>query len=208
MPLPVIADHFRTITGFQNIPAGRPFSVCMDFAAITPASIEDEDVGEALGRAWLAVFAADRGTSTFSTGIYDGLECTGITVYDLTGDKAPYFTGPLAGIVGNSALPPLPPDLAIVCSKRTGTRGRRGRGRFYMGGWCQNVVDEDGFVDTVVDIQAAFQDNLLVLEDLTPEPIASMVVISQVEVPTGTPYPVTSLTVDNHWDVQRRRGLA
>lgn len=108
------------------------------------------------------------------------------------------FTVGSAGSLGTGTVPP---QVALLVRKNTGSGGRRGRGRFYVPGLVETDVDENGVVQGP-DV-AAWQDAMdafyaqLVVDDIPPHLLHS----DDVE----PPYLITSFTVDALTATQRRR---
>lgn len=211
MPLPVIADHFRTISEFTSQASGKPWTVCMDYdgSGVT-VDLTDEDVAFAMLGGWQAFFAQVIGAVSVEDQFFTGTSLDQVTVYDLTADKAPYVLTTTPSVQGDG-ISALPADVAICISKRTATRGRRGRGRIYLGGLATaSLTPATGFI-AFADILSLGANNHLL--NLIVGPIGSeedlpMCVISQAVTPAGISYPVDTLTVDNSFDTQRRRGVA
>lgn len=207
VPLPIIENGFRTVTTFSNIASGRPWSTCFDYKAREAPVSDAEDIAEAMETAWAGFFAAPYQTETMKLRIMPAVSLQNIVVYDLSSDSAAFETGPIPTIIGTESLTAaLPPDVAICVSKRTATRGRRGRGRSYLGGWSSVVSTPTGAIIAPEAIAAAANNNFLTLVGIGAAEIADLVVISQAADPLGVTYPVTTLTVDANFDTQRRRG--
>jgi len=60
-----------------------------------------------------------------------------VTAYDLRSDGAPVYVTTAAPVQGVEASPVLPIQDAFVCTLRTFTRGRSGRGRLYFAGFTE-----------------------------------------------------------------------
>lgn len=108
---------------------------------------------------------------------------------------------------GGDATEVMPYQLAIVASWKTGFSGRSFRGRTYLGGITQQY--NDGGAVTAAGV-AALQITMQTLIDQV-EAVATqqLVVVSKYSggAPraAGVTTPITSVTIDNVWDTQRRR---
>lgn len=125
-----------------------------------------------------------------------------LTVYSYldTSGKATHVAEADLGHVGTSSSGSLPNQCSLVCSLRTATAGRRGRGRVYLP--CNDTVMSSGQVASgnvgqLATWMAAFLTS--VNGDLGDQHV---VVLSQV---SGTAHPITSVVVDSKIDIQRRR---
>lgn len=107
--------------------------------------------------------------------------------------------GPAGGSSGNYA----PLQTACACSHRTGYSGRKGRGRMFVGGLAQTVLDSYGqftstFVNNMVAYQGAFLE-ALALEGSAPY-------LRPALIPNGTQWAVIDeVRVGSVPDTQRRR---
>jgi hypothetical protein len=112
---------------------------------------------------------------------------------------------------GANATDPLPAQDALALTLYTATRGRRYRGRFFMGGFTEGENDATGhaLASMVTDLTAQFQ---AVITGLVGTGV-SLVVASygrpDAANPSGwTPFAtdVTSFVINSKWDTIRRRG--
>lgn len=206
--LPSIPDTFRTISRFTNVSGGRPWSVTMDYQRPAAGAGSAADLAQAIADGWEALFAGIIGSLTWADYFADGVDLQEVVCYFLEGDSAPSTATPSTPVVG-AGTEAMAPDLALVVSKRTGTRGRSGRGRVYLGGLDNRWMSLDGSglygLSVTQAMQTAFSNEFLSLSGATGGPY-DMVVISQATVPTGTALPVEQLLIDRNPDVQRRRG--
>lgn len=129
-------------------------------------------------------------------------------VYVGTGDPMGDLTAifvedqPMAGSIDCA-----PQNCAFLVHKLTNRAGRRGKGRFYLPGIPESVVDNAGgvasaFQGTMNTALAAFLADIAALPDLT-----GMVLIHNegVTAVPAAPTPVTQLVVDRMIATQRRR---
>lgn len=101
---------------------------------------------------------------------------------------------------GGSSSAPMPPNVAIALSWRTGLTGRSNRGRTFLPGIGEDKVDGGGIiVASFVTALVSAGEGLLVALGLDDIPL---VVASR---KNGTGTAVTTCTVDNIVDTQRRR---
>lgn len=110
-------------------------------------------------------------------------------------------TGPASFTGGDS----LPVNCAFLVRKVTGLGGRRNRGRMYLPGCNDNLVDTLGTLTSggVTSLQAAcdaFRTALLATAE-----IDDLVVLHTATIPAVTPTVITSLAIDPRIATQRRR---
>lgn len=209
MALPQIPNAFRTYSRFSNVPGGRPWSVVLDYtnedALGSAANLAATLVGQ-----WVAFFTdIITGTDSVEDYFHSSVKLQEVIVYDLGNTSAPAvesgFVTPPGGV---STQQPLPPDIAMVVSKRTEVRGRSGRGRTYLGGLVTfgMAAGTGQFRSSIAGgMQAAYAANLVSFSDLTPAQY-DLGVISQATNPSGELRKVANVLVDVNADVQRRRG--
>lgn len=81
---------------------------------------------------------------------------------------APYVVLEGAGVESGTAVAAVyaPPAVAISCTKRTNIAGKRFRGRFYLPGVPETLVEEDGAlsVSYLADVQTALDALMVALE--------------------------------------------
>lgn len=209
MPLPFLPDHFRCIAEFTNVSSGTPWTITCDYKTDVADTGSAFALADAFGDALIAFAATAVGGSTIAAQMPTSIDLTQVTCYDLGSDDAPFVQSFGVAYGSNAVAAGLPPDLAIVISKRTASRGRSGRGRFYFAGWSAAALDAggSGLVASVLSTSIVTGANAQLLEITAAAQGYSMAVISQVG---GIPISrgVTNLTSDRHWDVQRRRGQA
>lgn len=82
-----------------------------------------------------------------------------IYLVDLTSQTGPTYTLSVANDPGGPRTGDSTPNSVALCvSFRTGSRGRSGRGRNYVGGWAESSVNGNSFVASDVDaVVAAYQ---------------------------------------------------
>lgn len=212
MPLPVITNGFRTRSVFSNVVAGRPWSTGMDFLCSTGGGDAQALADELIVR-WNLFFITTSGGTAPQTLFRTEINLQSVEVYELDGSTAPATATPV-GVVGgtNASSAGMPPDLAVVVSKRTAQRGARGRGRSYLAGFAGSILStvDQGFIAN--GAAAALENNWVSQFDSVTAggQTYDQVVIGRIGVgsPIQAAFPITNYSVDNSFDVQRRRGLA
>ena len=115
------------------------------------------ETSEVIGAAVLAQFIANFqtlfGSGTFIT------SSRATRVYPTPG--IPAVTPVVGQIEGTVQSDSLPPDVALVCTKRSKTPGKSGRGRMYLTGLPESVVQLDLLENAVADDWATACANLL-----------------------------------------------
>lgn len=126
-----------------------------------------------------------------------------VEVLDLSSDTAPSYDVINAQIVGDNAGDPMPSNLALVATHRTGKRGRSYRGRTFLGGFAEATNGADG------KASSAAQTNVInaftvMRTSLAAIPSGGFVqaVVSRKE---ATWTRVISTACDGVWDHQDRR---
>lgn len=110
-------------------------------------------------------------------------------------------------IVGTDGSALLPPGTALVVSLHTGLGGKSGRGRVYLGGFCESVnaageIDAPSLSTVLTEFQAlvtALNDDghgLAVVSKFHDKAPRAGALVT----------PVTTITIDSIWDRQARRG--
>lgn len=211
MPLPVVADTYRIVCEFSGGASSKNWSTHFDYEADTPGSTA-ADLWAAFEPAFMA-FEAYTPLST-SEEVRDAFttdtDWLSATVFPLDGSSVGVVNTPAVSAFGTaSSAQTLPPDLAVVASLRTTERGPRGRGRQY---WQANaaVINSNGLVLTWFRTNLAvglFTELLAIAGSLANY---NLVVVGRQSPGSSTHVarPVVNIAVDQHFDVQRRRGLA
>lgn len=208
MALPVVTNAFRAFLSFEAPSAGsKPFSTHIDYVKTTGS-----DVMTALGVA-IALNAAitDFITGTYSAGTMgdaftDDTQLDAIDVYDLGSTTAAGTLTTGLATWGDGGTDALPPDVALVMSHRTATRGRSGRGRSYLAGFTEQTNIGGQPTETLTDALELNWQLAFLHIDYTATDGLDQVVISQAVTP-NVAREVTSIQTDRHWDTQRRRGI-
>lgn len=117
----------------------------------------------------------------------------------LTGQQQALRESPSA-LVGTSASGSLPPVVSLVCSLRTATANRTGRGRFYLPQPATNVLELDGNLSAAAQTDVA--DALEAAWTTAVGAGEAPVVYSRTERATR---PITSFNVGDVMDIQTRR---
>lgn len=217
MALPSLDDHYRAITRFTNVPGGRPFTVSIDFVDLDKLGNLAPQLAEGLLENWGGWFASivGGGVTPLSDYIMPTVAVSSVLVYDLgSADEGAERTPstPIVGTAGGTDRA-MPPDIAVVVSKRSGFRGRAGSGRFYMGGWAEQIMDgASGLLEPTFTqgLEQISNDSFLgapgTFTDADLNGIRAAI-ISQKEGLPDISRVVQTFTVDTHVDVQRRRGI-
>lgn len=108
------------------------------------------------------------------------------------------------GVQGSLTGAPLPNDVAVVITWKTGKLGRRGRGRTYIAGWTPQSLGGTGGGDAAV-LPAAHVSQLSTAAGTfkADDPAAMLAVFSKLD---HQAYNVLDGYVNDSWDTQRRRG--
>lgn len=104
----------------------------------------------------------------------------------------------LSGTVDPAVTPPLPGDVAVVCSLETNLANRRGRGRFYMPAPATDTVTNDGRLTTAA--RDTFHQGFVAAWNAIA--FATLLVASRANNSTET---VTAVACGDLFDTQRRR---
>lgn len=110
---------------------------------------------------------------------------------------------------GLNVSEPLPPSIALLLSPRTGTAGRKGRGRCYLPFWNEDQNAGSGS-PTAGAIAAGINFGAIMFAPITVTNGGSVATLTPVIVSrTGilTQIPVTSVLTRIQWATQRRRSL-
>lgn len=124
---------------------------------------------------------------------------------DLRTDTSPSWDGAWGAIVGTDSTNAMPSNIAVVASHKTGLRGKSYNGRTYLNGFSETANDASGKVATAyrTQFQTMFTDMRTNLALVAGGPVEQAVVSRKLLVAT----PVTSSTIDTHWDHQDRRKM-
>lgn len=143
--------------------------------------------------------------------ISDQYSLTGVSLYvGQDGGPPAVFFGTDTAVVGGDAGLPLPQNCAALVRKRTGAAGRRGRGRMYLPGVRENVVNAIGVMDStyVTAWQTSIDGWFDLLNGVPAGSVAYPPVILHRSEGIGEeppPTPVTALVLDDVIATQRRR---
>jgi len=209
--MPSIANAWRTRSVFSNVGSGKVWTTGQDYRFTGTSAGVAGELATLVNNAWVAWFQTIvTGTTPIQSYMRSEVKLVEVQVYDLGAD------GAVSSQAGNAAAKGLvttttavPPDLAIVISKRTATRGAKGRGRCYISGWATNALDSSGsgYIASVLHpvvasaYSAAFKDVAV-----GGASYKAVVISQQPSIGLDKHYDITSFSADNHWDVQRRRG--
>lgn len=196
MPLPIITDTIRTaVEGTAS--NGHKFASILHFrktgvltfagaiAILDPILLSHINTGVAGGQSQ-RVFAPT--TSTIDQFRYtplDGSSATTIISHPLT---------------GGDTSDPLPSSVALVVTTRTALRGRSHRGRYYQGPWgeAQNGAGGRPLSTTVTQLANQWAGLLTALTGTGVSLVVASYLLSSAQ-------NVTTCTIDQRWDTQRRR---
>ena len=174
-----------------------------------------QDIANKIVEEWTSVIDDAQGTgSVLNNRLRSDLEYQSVNTYSLspaglaTEQAEALFPD---GIGGSSPADPLPPDVAIVASLRTGLPGRSKRGRLYLGGFVTPACVAGGRVETnlaatIGQALASFGSDMK-MTSLTGVDRLNWTVLSRT---TTSTQKITQVRVGNIFDTQRRRdnGLA
>jgi len=105
-----------------------------------------------------ADFAEDTWNTNIKPLLHAGTTLREIVVTELSAESSFQITNP-SGAVGTRAGTPLPNNIALVVSFRTGLTGRSRRGRVYHSGVVEADVTENSFNNTqAFEIRTAYED--------------------------------------------------
>lgn len=165
--------------------------------AVTSGTVTDPDVDDAAAAlgAWLGSSGV---LHLFSpTVTFQGIKATDITA---AGGYQTYFN--MANVAGEATGNSLPGGVACCVSLHTSHGGRSGRGRIYHYGMTAPMLDtaDGSLIDTTSlgAIHNGYNDLVSAFDTVS----AKLAVASR---KLGIAFPVTSVTVDNKIDSQRRR---
>lgn len=201
MPLPIIANTVRVAiegkleqgTAWANIIHCRNTTGAPSLASISTLLDEVDKLytGPSYG-----------GGATF----WSGSTTNGCVLDTISGTVLDGVTATVVKTVnqaGANTADPLPAGVALVITHRTGTRGRRFRGRTYIGGLGEDFNTATGFPDaTAIGLYVSqWTQFRTALAAINWEFVVASYVAS---VATS----VVSSTADARWDSQRRRNYA
>ena len=124
-------------------------------------------------------------------------------VTDLTTVNGLEVIPSMPAITGKRVEAPMPNNVALCVSHRTGVRGRNGRGRTYVGGVERSLVSANTFDQTWVNqVLAAFDEMRLAAIAVDVVPVVLSTVEDGAPRPVAIPFTVTTylatdLTVDS-----------
>jgi hypothetical protein len=136
--------------------------------------------------------------------VYRTVDTYELNAAGLATDQAQRVFGATAA--GTNTGFPLPPEVALVASLKTGLPGRSKRGRLYTGGFSSPALASGGLV--LLSVQTAIANGLRVfgtalkMQDSTAIDQMNWVVLSRALTQVNK---ITEIRVGNVWDVQRRR---
>jgi hypothetical protein len=160
------------------------------------------------GAAWTALAAFLSSTTNL----------TNVSMRDLRAFNQPVISSNLPQVLGTSASPTLPSEVALAATFRTALVGPGNRGRMYVPGWATNALATGNVVAPAA--MTALQNWLntiptaLAAQGYTfclrqPSRVGYTGETGKIHAarPAGTLPIITQTVRDNHWDSQRRRGL-
>lgn len=187
----IIPDTFgHVIVSFVG--TGVPTGAAMTFGI---ANVADQTVNAALSDVVNSLT-----TSTLFTNM-----SSSVATKDVTLKLGPNEDGPMAvqpmSIGGSSAAAAVAPNTAFLLKKQTAQGGRKHRGRMFLPGVAETVVDQGGLV-TPVEVTAISTDCAALLTALTANQVPMVLLHNDIGTP---PTVVTSLFCDSKVATQRRR---
>lgn len=208
MGTPLLIDGYRALLLWSAQPGGRPWSTKFDYVQNTgaaPAPVEEvaEQVAGTFSNLWTT------GGTSLRNNFATGTSLQGVRVYRLTNPLTGVEIPPPSAVAGGQAAV-LPAEVAVVASLRTNFLGRRFRGRQFWGG-----LSSAGPITTTGQVSQTFRDQLTTLVEgmgfiATDDwSIVHSIISGQgldIARPPGLATPITSVTVDQFPDTQRRRG--
>lgn len=166
----------------------------------------DDGTGEASPNRMFDSFADNvLGNLSVNTGLYF------VTVYvGQDGGPPVVYESDLASQQGGAGGSPLPPNCAFLVRKRTSVSGRRGRGRMYLPGVPEALVNPAGYLSTEAaeDLQAGVDNWYAELTGVPPGTSAYPPVVLHRSEGAGAepvPTPITLFQVETQIATQRRR---
>lgn len=133
--------------------------------------------------------------------------CASMTLSEVRVKYGPNETGPsgvaTVGEAGDAGGVSVPPNCAVLIQKVTALGGRAGRGRMYMPGFPESLVDSSGALDTSFEstIQGVWTAFLGQLNSSDLEPVLLHAEGSPITLPT----PIIELVIAPQIATQRRR---
>jgi len=169
-----------------------------------------QEIAEKIVTEWTSVIQDAQGTgSTIAVRLRNDMQYVSVNTYSLgpsglaTGQAEALF-GP--GVGGSSAADPLPPDVAVVASLRTGLPGRSKRGRLYLGGFVSPALAPGGRLElnlrnTIGQALATFGNDMKMAPTAGNDRL-NWTVLSRT---TTSTQKITLVRVGDIFDTQRRR---
>lgn len=211
MAAPVLAGVYRNIISIADpiTRAGR-YSWSLDtiFTSGPGPGGEQADMAAAVAGLVDSMFNTGFTANPLNAFMHDQIPTTGhqVETFELTGPNAPSAIEPFT-IDTNSGFNGLPAEVALCVTKRTAGRGRRFRGRLYFGSMHINLSSGAGGRPPT-SIRNALVDNFNgYFIETEPGGITAVVSSSALDGAPATASAVTSFTVSDSWDSQRRRGF-
>jgi hypothetical protein len=200
MPGPYIANLLRHVVRYTDSQFGDAYNT---FHTINAGALSIS----AANAAFITEFSTFWGTGAVTANqvrqyVYQGVDPITVRTTDMSVAGGAFVETPLVLNPGNEAQR-YPPDLAIVISWQTGFSGGSKRGRTYIPGLAPSAADPStGRIATacVNGLQVAATGLRVQLLAAT----IPLVVYSRIG--AGAATTITGSAVNNHWDVQRRRG--
>lgn len=211
MAAPVLPGVYRNIISISDpiTRAGRySWSIDTTFSDGPGPGGEQATMAAAVAGVVDQMFNVGFTTNPLNVYMHDQVPITGhqVETFELTGPNAPSAIEPFT-IDANSGFNGLPAEVALCVTKRTAGRGRRFRGRLYFGSMHINLSSGAGGRPPS-SIRNALADNFdgFFIND-APGAFRAVVSSSALDGAPATASAVTSFTVSDSWDSQRRRGF-
>lgn len=195
-------------------------------ALVIPNSLQVTVIGEILGQPWANVYgvtcedpflleqsvADEIGAcfrdfyEAFGTTFHTSWSADECIVADLRTASSPAYDAAFLDVTGSNSGNPMPSNLAICATHRTGLRGKSFRGRTYLCGWCEDSNSAAG------ELESTFQTSVVTLFDALRADLAAVsTAVFQLAVLSRTllvATPITETDCDGAWDHQDRRKTA
>jgi hypothetical protein len=197
MPLPVIADVIRVAAEF-NMSNGH-VAACIHH--IRKSGALSYAAAIAIADPIIAAFWTNHtvGSPGFCYYLHNGASFQRLRYTPLDGSSATTIINHVQA--GAAAADALPENVALAVTLYTALRGRRNRGRMYLGGFTEgNSSGASPNAGMLTDLTNQF--NAAYITGLVGSGV-SLVVASYI--PPGAANNVTAVNIDSRWDTQRRR---
>lgn len=104
---------------------------------------------------------ANRYATIIADGLSNNVVVSPFKAVDMRAEDGGVVYSPSPGNAGEDLNDILPLAVCVVMTLRTAKRGRSHRGRMYLSGWCENLMNEDGWASGPIDAAIAFGEALI-----------------------------------------------